>query len=70
MKVELAKTFIPVTITLETQEEIDMLYNIVGNISGVGPYRIFADSIFYGLEKLPISRTKCELPFTHIPVLK
>lgn len=34
MKVEQKKEFTPVTITLETQEELDVLCSLVGSVAG------------------------------------
>lgn len=38
--------FIPVVITLETQEEVDILISLVGSIAGVGKARRWADSLY------------------------
>ena len=38
--------FIPVVITLETQEEVDILTSLVGAVAGVGKGRRWADSVY------------------------
>lgn len=44
--------FHPVTITLETQNEVNWMYELFGSVAGNGIVRQFTDSIYYGLEEL------------------
>lgn len=51
MKIERAESkFQPVVITLESQEEVDILYCLTGSVYGNGSTRIFTDKVYYGLE--------------------
>lgn len=43
------RKFKPVTITLESQEEVDMLLTLTGSLIGEGKMRDFTDSVFNGL---------------------
>ena len=38
--------FIPVVITLESQEEVDILHNLSGSISGTGKARRVTDRLY------------------------
>lgn len=42
---KISKQFSPVTIVLETQEEIDQLYEITRYVSGGGKVRAFFDTL-------------------------
>ena len=42
--------FIPVVITLESQEEVDVIFGLSGQVSGVGKARKIVDQIYYSLE--------------------
>ena len=44
--------FIPVVITLETQEEVDILFDLVGHVIGCGITREFTDSMWGMMNKL------------------
>ena len=44
--------FIPVVITLETQEEVDILYDLVGRVNGSGAARKLAGNLYYTLKEL------------------
>jgi hypothetical protein len=44
------EAFKPVSIVLETQEEVNWVYELFGNIGGGGPVRKFVDNVYYGLE--------------------
>lgn len=44
--------FVPVVITLETQEEVDILFDLVGRICGGGITRVVTSSMYDGLETL------------------
>jgi hypothetical protein len=50
--VKTAEDFKPVSIVLESQKEVDWMYDLTGSVSGVGKVRDFVDSIYYGLEEL------------------
>ena len=41
--------FIPVVITLESQEEVDILFDLVGQISGTGKPRKTTDMMYSAL---------------------
>lgn len=41
--------FIPVVITLETQEEVDIIHNLSGQISGTGKPRKTTDMMYSAL---------------------
>jgi len=42
--------FIPVVVTLETQEEVDIIYNLSGKIAGTGKVRKATNTIRESLE--------------------
>jgi len=44
--------FIPVVITLESQEEVDILFDLVGRINGSGAGRKLTGSLYYTLKEL------------------
>jgi len=44
--------FIPVVITLETQEEVDILTCVVGSVSGAGLYREILNDLYNSLYPL------------------
>ena len=44
--------FKPVSITLESQDEVNWVYELFGNIGGGGRVRKFVDDIYYGLEDI------------------
>jgi len=41
--------FIPVVITLETQEEVDIIHTVAGRIAGVGKVRKVVDTLYHSL---------------------
>jgi len=41
--------FIPVVITLETQEEVDIIHDIAGRIAGTGKVRKVVDTLYESL---------------------
>jgi hypothetical protein len=47
---ETPPVFIPVTITLESQEEVDYLCSLVGNVHGAGKVRQFVDNVYSELK--------------------
>ena len=55
MKVERKnKGFEPVVITLESQEEVDVLYTLTGDVKGLGYVRDITDEIHYGLQEYAV----------------
>ena len=42
--------FEPVSIVLETQEEVNWAYQLFGQVGGGGKVREFVDNVYYGLE--------------------
>lgn len=42
--------FEPVSIVLETQDEVNWVYELFGQVGGGGKVREFVDSVYYGLE--------------------
>ena len=47
MKIETVKQkFEPITVTLETQEEVDILRALAGKVSGTGKVRLFVDKLW------------------------
>lgn len=44
-------TFQPITIVLESQEELDILLHLVGSVSGRGKPRQVTDAIYDGLKR-------------------
>ena len=48
--------FVPVVITLETQDELDILTCVVGNVAGVGKHRDALDAMYKSL--LPLREGK------------
>lgn len=54
-----------------TMEEIQMLYNMLGNIFGNGKYRKFIDEVCYTLsDKNYVERFTTENPFVSKPSFK
>lgn len=52
MKIVIEKeAFKPVSIVLESQDEVDWTYELFGSVGGVGLPRKFVDSVYYGLEE-------------------
>ena len=57
MKIERAESkFEPVVITLESQEEVEVLRNLTGKVEGLGAARQITNKIYYGLEPFSESR--------------
>lgn len=53
MKIERQETkFQPVTITLETQKEVDILYELLGLVAGTGDVRNTIDSFYSELGRM------------------
>ena len=51
MKIERVESkFEPIVITLESQEEVEVLRNLTGKVEGLGATRKITDKIYYGLE--------------------
>ena len=48
--VKTLEEFKPVSIVLESQTEVDWMYDLLGSIGGKGKARDFFDSVYYGLE--------------------
>lgn len=48
--VKTPEEFKPVSIVLESQKEVDWIYDLLGSIGGAGEARKFFDSIYYELE--------------------
>lgn len=44
--------FIPVVITLESQEEVDILFDLVGRVNGSGAGRKLTGNLYYTLKEL------------------
>lgn len=44
--------FKPVSIVLETQDEVNWVHELFGNIGGGGPTRKFVNDIYYRLEDI------------------
>ena len=42
--------FQPVSVVLESQDEVNWLYELFGRVGGGGEVRKFVDSVYYGLE--------------------
>jgi hypothetical protein len=51
VKIERAESkFEPVVITLESQEEVEVLRGLTGKVEGLGATRNITDKIYYGSE--------------------
>lgn len=48
--VKTPEEFKPVSIVLESQKEVDWIYDLLGSIGGTGEARKFFDSIYHELE--------------------
>lgn len=57
---KISKEFSPVVITLETQEEIDLLYELTRYVSGGGKVRAFFDAL--GRDLIDHSKFKLSEP--------
>lgn len=51
MRIEYVNEFNPVSIVLETQDEVNFMYELTRNIAGVGEIRNFFDAIGAELSK-------------------
>ena len=53
MKIEKTRVnFSPVVLTLESQDEVDIIYELLGCVGGTGEVRTFIDGIVAGMEGL------------------
>jgi hypothetical protein len=53
MKIVKTETkFEPVSVVLESQDEVNWLYALFGQVGGGGKVREFVDSVYYGLEDI------------------
>ena len=50
--VKVDQEFKPVSIVLESQDEVNWLYELMGKVGGGGPVRKFVDDVYYGLEEI------------------
>lgn len=67
MKITREETkFQPVVITLETQEEVEVLRSLTGKVEGVSAARKITDKIYYGL--VPFSKSCTEFFENNISV--
>lgn len=49
--VKTQEEFKPVSIVLESQDEVNWVYELFGSVFGQGKIRDFTDSVYYGLKK-------------------
>lgn len=50
--VKTQEEFKPVSIVLESQDEVNWVYELFGSVGGQGKIRDFTDSVYYGLQKI------------------
>lgn len=50
--VKTQQEFKPINIVLESQDEVNWVYELFGSVAGVGAVRKFVDSVYYGLEDI------------------